>query len=175
MLRRVFPLPIKYICGVIYSVEEVYLQAIRKLSKRLGPLDYESEKINFNYTDYYNEEMGSPLYRRFVAFERLRDPATLLNVKLFTLKIENIFSKDGRRQINIDPGYIDKAKLVLATTKDFYHRIYLGKGIYAEVTLHYQNKDFQDFSTTYPDYRSRLYKDIFIFIRGKYLLQIKDL
>ncbi|MBD3264663.1 MAG: DUF4416 family protein [Candidatus Omnitrophica bacterium] len=162
------PLPVKFICGLIYRKESVYNDTKKNLVKRYGPLDFESEKIDFDFTDYYTDEMGKPLFRRFLSFRKLREADTFVKVKLFCVKLEKKFSKDKRRSINIDPGYLDDAKLVLLTTKDFYHRIYLERGIFAETTLYYSGKDFQEFSTTFPDYRTRKYKDIFLNIRNLY-------
>jgi len=172
MLKPKLSLPVKLISGFIYHDEDVYSKTKEILFRRFGKIDFESNIINFNYTTYYNEELGSPLYRRFISFLKLIDPANLVKIKLFTIKIERHFSYKGKRRINIDPGYINLAKLVLSTTKDFYHRIYLKKGIYAEVTLYYKNKKFLDLPTTYPDYSTKEYKEIFTKIREIYKKQI---
>jgi hypothetical protein len=166
------PKPVKFICGFIYSCEDVYLKVKKIMGKKFGNVDYESQIINFDFTNYYYKEMGKPLFRRFVSFKKLRSPADFIKIKLWCIKIEKKFSQQGRRRINIDPGYLNESKLVLTTTKDYSHRIYLGKGIYAEVTLCYKNKDFSDLPTTYPDYRTRLYKDIFLSIREIYRKQL---
>lgn len=173
MLNLHFPLPVKFICGFIYSDEKTYLAVKKILEKKFGYIDLESEPIDFNFTDYYIKEMGSPLYRRFISFARPRDASGLLNVKLFCIKLENKLAKNKRRIINIDPGYISDAKLVLATTKDYSHRIYVGKGIFEEVTLLYQGSGFKDLETTYPDFRTQEYKTIFLSVREKYREQIR--
>lgn len=174
MLVIVRPLPVKLICGFIYLDERLYQEAKKSLERKIGKVDFESEKINFNFTDYYAKEMGAPLYRRFFSFHKLADATFLVKLKLFCLKVEKKLSRDGKRQINIDPGYINDAKFVLATTKDYAHRIYLNKGIYAEVTLRYSNGEFCDFATTYPDYRSQQYKNALLAIRQIYHEQIKS-
>ena len=143
------------------------------MERKFGKIDFESVPFNFGFTHYYKKEMGSILYRRFVSFEKLRDPSVFPAIKLFCIKIEKKFSKDSKRTINIDPGYLNEAKLVLTTTKDYSHRIYVGKGIFEEVTLYYKDSNFQDFATTYPDYKTPEYKEIFISIREKYRQQIK--
>ncbi|HIE35847.1 MAG TPA: DUF4416 family protein [Candidatus Omnitrophica bacterium] len=166
------PKPVKFICGFIYSYEDVYLKVKKIMRKKFGRIDYESQIIDFDFTDYYYKEMGKPLFRRFVSFEELKSPSDFVKIKLWCIKIEKKISQQGKRKINIDPGYINESKLVLATTKDYYHRIYLEKGVYAEVTLYYKDKNFCDLPTTYPDYRTHLYKNIFLSVREAYRKQL---
>lgn len=175
MLKIQIPLPVKFICAFIYSDETLYQKTKKILVKRFGKIDFESEKIDFNLTDYYYREMGKPLFRRFASFEKLLAPEQLIKVKLYSIKLEKKFADRLRRRINIDPGYLNLAKLVLTTTKDFAHRLYLGRGVYAEVTLSYQKEGFVSSSTTFPDYRTDKYKEIFLKIRGLYRKQIKVL
>ncbi len=174
MLKLEFPIPVKFICGFIYPNEKTYSQTKKILAKKFGKLDLESEKIIFNYTSYYYPEMGKPLFRRFISFQKLKNPAQVVNVKLFCLKTEKRFAKENRRTINIDPGYLNESKLVLTTTKDFSHRVYLGRGIFAETTLFYQKGKFRHFPFSFPDYRTQTYKEIFEKIRNIYSKQIKD-
>ncbi len=171
MLNLNFPKPVKFITAFIYNNDIIYQKTKKIIVKKFGKLDYESDKLNFDSTNYYQPEMGKPLFRKFISFQELRDPAQFIKIKLFCIKLEKKFAKNNKRTINIDPGYIHKAKLVLTTTKDFAHRIYLGKGIYAEVTLFYQNGEFQHFPTTFPDYRTTTYKNIFEQIRSIYIKQ----
>lgn len=173
MLKKCFPLPVKFICGFIYSQEDVYNKAKNILIKKFNKIDFESTIINFDFTDYYYEEMGEKLLRRFVSFKKLRQADNFIDIKSLCLNVEKKFAANDKRKINIDPGYINEAKLVLTTTKDFSHRIYLGKGIYAEVTLQYKNGTFIDLPTTFPDYRTIEYKNIFLRIRNIYRQQIK--
>lgn len=168
MLKRVLPLPVKFICGFIYSSEANYAKTREILKRKFGKIDFESKCFDFTFTNYYEKEMGSPLFRRFISFEKLRDPASFASIKVFCIKVENKFASNAKRTINIDPGYINEGKLVLTTTKDYYHRIYVGKGIFEEVTLYYKGSGFQDFPTTYPDYKTPEYKEIFISMRNKY-------
>ena len=174
MLKRFFPLAVKFFCGFIYSNEDSYFKAYKILERKFGKIDFASECFNFSFTNYYEEEMGRPLYRRFVSFEALRDPAKFAAIKLFCIKAEKKLVREGKRTINIDPGYINEGKLVLTTTKDYSHRIYVGHGIFEEVTLHYKDTNFQDFPTTYPDYKTPEYKKIFVLIREKYRQQLKS-
>lgn len=171
MLKLSFPQPVKFICGFIYCQEKSYQLAKDKLAKKFKTIDYHSEKIRFDYTSYYCQEMGSPLWRNFISFNKLKSPSELVKFKHFCLKLEKKFKKNNSRTVNIDPGYLSQSKIVLATTKDFSHRIYLSKGIYAETTLFYQKNQYQHFNTTFPDYRTILYKDIFQQIRNIYLSQ----
>ena len=119
--------------------------------------------------------MGRGLFRVFLSFEKLIDPAGLVDAKLITNMIEDRLADSTqsprKRPVNIDPGYITAAKLVLASTKDYSHRIYLDKGIYAEITLSYRNKQFMPCDWTYPDYRTGEYIDIFTKIREIFMRQ----
>ncbi|MBU2221656.1 MAG: DUF4416 family protein, partial [Candidatus Omnitrophica bacterium] len=113
------------------------------------------------------------LKRKFISFKKLIPPDQLSAIKITTNKIEDRLSSKNLRRINIDPGYLDLAKLVLATTKDYNHRIYLSKGIFAEITLTYQGKSFRPWNWTYRDYQSQEYIAIFNQIREIYNLQIR--
>jgi len=172
MLETYLPLPVKFICAFIYTTEKIYQNTKKYLERKFGPIDFESEKIDFTFTEYYHPEMGKPLSRRFISFKKLRKPEQFVNIKLYCLKLEKKFALNLHRRINIDPGYINEAKLILTTTKDFAHRIYLGKGIYAEVTLSYLKNNFSEVPTTFPDYRTPQYKKIFFNIRELYRQQI---
>lgn len=160
------PKETKLICGFIFSDRKYFVLAKSLLVKKFGEIDFESDDIPFNYTNYYQEEFGTGLIRKFVSFKKLINPNQLANVKIFTNRLEKKLSAGNKRRVNLDPGYVDLAKLVLATTKDFSHRIYLDKGIFAEVTLVFQNGTFTPFSWTYPDYASKEYIQIFNQIRG---------
>ncbi|MCM8762925.1 MAG: DUF4416 family protein [Candidatus Omnitrophica bacterium] len=153
----------------------VYTKTKKQLIRYFGNIDYESMPRPFNFTDYYGKELGAGLNRYFISFEKLLSPKDLAKIKIITNKLEKKFSVDSRRKINIDPGYLNLSKLVLATTKDYKHRIYLDKGIYAEVTLYYQARTFKSWPWTYPDYKTKDYIDIFNEIRQIYQKQLKCL
>ncbi|MFH1771223.1 MAG: DUF4416 family protein [Candidatus Omnitrophota bacterium] len=174
MLKVSLPRKVKFICAFIYSKEETYNSVCTIMSSKFGAVDYQSPPIKFNFTQYYNEEMGLKLTRRFISFSRLRDITEFVSIKLYSIRLERKFAVNSKREINIDPGYINEAKLVLTTTKDFSHRIYLKKGIYAEVTLRYVNSGFQELPTTFPDYKTETYKEVFLDIRKIYKEQIKN-
>lgn len=172
MLNINLPLPVKFFCGFIYAKEDSYQESKQIFINKFGSIDFESQAIEFTFTEYYKPEMGMPLWRKFISFKDLQDPDNFVGIKLDCIEIEKRFAKDNKRVVNIDPGYINEAKLVLTTTKDFSHRIYLSKGIFAEITLSFQNGEFRDYPTTFPDYRTKIYKDIFIKIRDLYRRQI---
>jgi hypothetical protein len=165
---------VKLIIGFIFKDELYFLKSLKILKRYFKAADFQSQYLSFNYTDYYAQEMGSGLKRAFVSFKQLILPEQLSSIKIITNKIEEKLSKGGRRLINIDPGYIDLAKLVLASTKDYKHRIYLAKGIFAEITLVYKGRSFQGWECTYPDYATPDYINIFNKIRDIYYLQVKS-
>jgi hypothetical protein len=174
MLTFHFPKSVKFICALIYQDEGVYSKVKTSLERKFGTLDFESKAIVFDFTDYYCAEMGSGLTKRLVAFKKLQDAARFSSIKRFCVAIEKRYAPDNRRSINIDPGYLNEAHLVLTSTKDFYHRLYLGKGVFAEVTLYYAHRQFQDLPWTYPDYRTPDHKEMLTQIRNVYVGQIKD-
>jgi len=168
-----FPEPTKLIIGLIFKDGSLLIETQNILRRHFGNFDYESAVIPFIYTDYYEKEFGKDLKRKFLSFEKLIHSEKLSRIKNLTNKIETKFYRGKLRRINIDPGYLTLAKLVLASTKDYNHRIYLNNGIFAEITLSYQNKSFRPREWTYPDYRSCEYIEIFLRIRNIYALQIK--
>ena len=167
--------PAKLIFGAITGTPELLAEVYQRLSDRLGQIDFTSALLPFDYTTYYETEMGKGLQRQFVSFETLIAPDDLASTKHFSNAVEGQFAKEGTecRQVNLDPGYISAAKLVLASTKDHAHRIYLQEGIYAEITLRFHRKTFQPWEWTYPDYGTQTYVDIFNHIRGIYMEQLR--
>jgi hypothetical protein len=162
----------KLIAGLIYSPDfNPEEKLVKKLEKKFSPVDYASPVLDFNYTSYYGFEMGSNLKRQFLSFKELIDPAELTEAKNWAVRTEDKFKVKGKRRVNIDPGYILPSKLVLASTKNFYHRIYTGKGIFQEITLNYKGGKFCDYPWTFPDYRTKEYKDILTRIREIYMEQ----
>lgn len=165
---------VKLISGFIFQKEIVFDKARGILEKKFGKIDFESQILQFTHTNYYEPEFGNNLKRKFISFKKLIHPQSLPRIKITANAIENKLSRNGLRLVNIDPGYLDMAKLVLASTKDFKHRIYLDKGIYAEATLFYRNRSFTCWEWTYPDYKSDDYIEIFNRIREIYARQIKN-
>ena len=161
--------PVKLVIG-IFSSDVSLIESVKgMLEKKFGKIDFESPFFDFNRTDYYRKEMGENLRRKFYAFERLTHPESLAKIKIFTNYLEKKLADTlGRRKVNIDPGYLNLAKFVLATTKDYSHRLYLRRGIFAEATLSFRDGTFQSFPWTYPDYSQKEYIEIFNQIRKIY-------
>jgi len=156
------PRRVKLFVGMLSS-DIALFDEIKKLLKEIfGSVDLESPVWQWNHTDYYSEEMGTGLKRQFVFFQKLIEPESIAEIKLKTIELEKKYlNKKGGRRINLDPGYLDTAKVVLASTKDYSHRIYLGSGIYGEVTLTYSGSTYQILPYTYPDFRTPEYHDVF--------------
>lgn len=167
------PEKVKLIVGFITSNVLVYEKTKKILVRRFGEIDFESDYFKFVFTKYYEKEMGSNLKRCFLSFKQLIEPCDIAKIKIFTNDIETKFTVRNKRQINIDPGYLNLAKLVLATTKDYNHRLYLSKGIFAEITLSYLGNAFRSWKWTYPDYKTQSYIDVFNKIREIYYKQIR--
>jgi hypothetical protein len=165
------PAPAKLFLGLISGQPDLFSGAIERLAPRFGKVDLESDEIPFSHTSYYAAEFGEGLIRKWVSFEHLVSQDSLPRIKCLTNEIEGEFlTAIGKRRINLDPGYLTDSKLVLATTKDYAHRLYLGQGIYAEVTLHYnRQRGWQPYEWTYPDYREPICLKYFKQVRQIYL------
>ncbi|MHB9154764.1 MAG: DUF4416 family protein [Endomicrobiales bacterium] len=168
------PEPVKYFCGILMVSETLLPPVVALLEEELGPADSRSETIAFDFTDYYEKEMGPRLARTWISFERPAGPDELPRIKQLTNRIEEETALGGRRRVNLDPGYLTLAKLVLASSKDFSHRLYLSQGIYGEVTLIYKHEKFEALPWTYPDYRSPAGERFFKGIRDRYHRQLKN-
>jgi hypothetical protein len=168
------PRPVKLIVSMFSGDRTLLAVATGALVNRFGTTDYESELLSFNHTSYYESEFGPGLLRQIVAFTDLVAPQRLAEIKRTTNELEMSWAVDGRRRVNLDPGYVSPSKLVLATTKDYSHRVYLGQGIYAEVTLHYRHGAFHPWEWTYPDYARPPYLEIFDQIRRIYMAQLRE-
>jgi len=166
--------PVKLIFSIFSSNTKVIDETVNMLAQNYGEPDFISAVDSFDYTSYYNAEMGDGLLRRFLSMEKLICPESLPDIKNETNKIENGFSVEGKRKVNIDPGYLSAAHLILATGKGYAHRPYLRDGIYADLTLIYSNKKFCSLPWTYPDYAEEKQLSMFDKIREKYLIQLKS-
>ncbi len=145
------------------------------LQDRYGELERKDGPLPFNYTHYYDAEMGGDLQKHFLTFRRLVDPSTLPDIKLFTNRIEQQYAApDGRRTVNLDPGLLSTGRFILATTKDRGHRIPLSSGIFGEVTLIYSCRQFQPLPWTYDDFAGDSYRELLKEIRRSYLDQLKS-
>jgi hypothetical protein len=155
--------------GALYRDETAYRSALELLERTFGPIVFESLPIAW-HSSHYREELGWPITRRFVLF---RDPVrqdALAEIKLATCEIERGLSEEGRRRVNLDPGYLTAAKVVLASTKDYSHRIYLGNGVFAETTLYFRDGAFRGHLFTYPDFLNEnvagLFGEMRAWVRG---------
>jgi hypothetical protein len=165
---------VKLISSLFSPEEELIGMVIKQMEGYFGPVEWISEKLFFKRTRYYAEEMGWPLYRRFTSFSRLIPPDSIADIKLMTNRIENEHLVDDRRRINIDPGYISLERLVLATGKNYIHRIYLKKGLYADLTLIFHAGTFKPLAWTYPDYANEKVIGYFNMVRNGYLQHLRE-
>jgi hypothetical protein len=168
-------LPVKLIVGVLTSIPELLPETEEKLTALFGAIDARSEIFPFDWTGYYDAEMGSPLYRRFLGFADLIEAPAVAGAKIAANELEAAMA--GKylavlRPVNLDPGYMEQSKIVLASTKNFFHRILVSDGIYAEVTLHYQDGRWKSFPWTFPDYGSEKYHPFFAALRENYRRQL---
>jgi hypothetical protein len=172
------PRPVKLLVGLLSADPALFTTAATQLQQWYGLVDLESESFPWNTTDYYREEMGENLLRRFISFERLLSPGDLAQIKLETNRLELLLvspSSPTARRINLDPGYLDATKLVLASTKGQAHRLYLSQGIYAEITLLFHHGSFHPFVYTYADY---CWPETHVFlrrVRTRYLEQLRTM
>jgi len=174
------PPAVTFLCGMISARRELFDEAIAPLREAIGPVDAVSEVMDFDFTDYYESETGSGLLRQFVAFAPGPTPEFLAEAKCRTNAIEADFARAARRRgggparpINLDPGYIEPAKLVLASMKNFAHRVYLSRGVYAEVTMLYRGR-WQKLEWTFPDYASGRYDAFLDSVRRRLCLRQRE-
>jgi Domain of unknown function (DUF4416) len=170
--------PVKLFVGVLVSHKKSIPDVEQRLTAAYGPIDHRSAIIPFDFTDYYEVEMGDIIDRAFFSFERLIEADQLPEIKRQTNQLEIELApilSSVKRPVNLDPGYLEHAKVVLASTKNFYHRICLGGGIFGEVTMHFRNNTYQFFPWTYPDYQSKDYQEFFLRIRQIYRSQLRTM
>ena len=167
------PKPGKLIIGLFMKDKPLFEPLAAELASAFGPLDLVSSWIPFDYTSYYKPEMGSPLFRRLLSFRNLIDQGELATIKVSTNSLEESCAQNGRRRVNIDPGYLLYERFVLASGKNFSHRIYIGQSIYADLTLIYQHGAFEGLPWTYPDYADQPILQFLEQARNKYALDLK--
>jgi len=169
------PLPVKLFTGILTS-QPILPEVESRLAALFGATDLRSGEFPFDSTHYYDEEMGSPIIRCFLGFKVLIPPAEIAAIKESTNELEAAFAAEYRnvpRPVNLDPGYLEESKIVLASTKNFYHRMLLSGGIYGEVTLHFSGGAWQAFPWSFPDFRSGRYDEFFTQLRQIYRNQLK--
>ena len=164
--------PVKLIMGVSTADIGLWEKLRPQLEAVYSPIDLQLDWYKFDHTKYYTKEMGNNLLKCFVSFEEFINVEALPGIKHATNAIEKAYAVDGKRRINLDPGYINAPKLVLATTKDFSHRIYLQDGIFGDIHLKFRGKNFKPQEWTYPDYREPFVLKFFEKVRDVYMEQI---
>lgn len=167
------PQPAKLVVGLFLAHRDLFALLAAELEAVFGRLDLVSAWMPFGQTTYYAREMGAELFRRVLAFQTMIAQDRLPEIKLATNAIERAHAMSGRRRANIDPGYLLLERFVLATGKNYSHRIYLGQGIYADLTLIYRQGAFQELPWTYPDYAEAPLRRFLLAVRGKYALDLK--
>lgn len=170
--------PVTLIMAVTSRYQEALTWAAEQAALAWGPVADRSEVFDFSETDYYQATMGDDLKKQFLAFERAIDPARLPETKLQTGDWEHEYARQAGhpepRPLNLDPGYLTAAKLVLASTKDHSHRLYLDRGIFAEVTLYFRQGRWQHREWTYPDYRRDDFQAFFLRVRENWQRRARE-
>jgi len=165
------PAAVKLIAGVLAASDPLLDAAQAALAAEIGVIDSISERSDWTQSTYYAAEMGPAIRRQFVSFAVLRAPEELAALKVRANAIEDRWRTARGRQVNIDPGYVGTGQLVLASTKEAAHRLYLRDGIYAEVTLWFRNGSFEPLPYTYRDYAADGVRQYFNGVRATYLHQ----
>jgi hypothetical protein len=152
--RRSVPPPVRLVLSAIYRDEERLADALPRVVAAVGPVRPAGERFPFDWTRYYEKEMGAPLFRRFHVALRPVARDSLPGIKIRMEAIEGELAEGGRRTVNLDPGLLSAESFLLATGKNFSHRVYLGEGVFADLTLVYRKGEFRPLPWTYPDYAS---------------------
>jgi hypothetical protein len=168
-------IPVKLFTAISFGQGVAVSFLIEKLETIFGASDSKSELFLVgDFTNYYQKEMGDNIKKMIISYHNLIQPDALPDIKIATNQLEKEFLKNANRQVNIDPGYLTQAKIVLATTKDYNHRIYMGKGIYADLHLVRSAKSYRPQQWTYPDYAQELSIDFFNNLREIYLKNLSQ-
>jgi hypothetical protein len=174
MSRPQTPTPAKLVIGFFLKEKNLVISVVKALIEKFGPVDIVSSWVPFNFTTYYETEMGQPLFRRMLAFETLIKQSALSEIKRITNDLELEYLKHSKRRVNLDPGYLLRERFVLATGKNYSHRIYIGQGIYADLTLIYTKGRFIKLPWTYPDYAQQNMLNYLERVRNKYVIDLKQ-
>jgi hypothetical protein len=166
----------KLIVGVIYNDMDVYDKALKMLTDAFGEIDGESERFSFSeeFSNYYDNELGGEGLRVIFSFKEHVDASKQAEIKEMTNEMERILSEDGNRKINLDPGFINHGRLMLATTKSAGFRIPLKNGIYTELTLFWAKGEWHKLPWSYRDYQSEKVQKFITEVRKRYLAERKN-
>lgn len=167
--------PVKLINAITYHSDIDIDTIIQEIGQLQSVVEFKSEVYEFSrFTSYYELEMGDKLKKCFISCRDLIAPEFLPSIKVNTNALEEKYKLGDKRRVNVDPGYITQAKLILATTKNYSHRIYIGKGIFGDVHMQYKNKSYRAQSWTYPDYNDEKNVAFFNAVRTRYLEQLAE-
>lgn len=167
------PSPGKLILSILSSKWNMFWpDLLQDLEQKFSRADYISDEFLFTQTRYYNHELDTPISRRILSFTNLIPLDGLADIKLFTNSLEQRSLQNEKRIFNLDPGILTLERLVLATGKNFTHRVYIGKGIWADLTLIFTRKDWKELEWTFPDYASEDIKIHLRTIRSNYQQQL---
>ncbi len=169
-------LPAKLLVALLMPDRALLEPVCQVLCERFGELEMTSPWYPFDFTDYYAEEMGAGLERRVLVFRDLVQQDDLAGIKHITNDLEQQLRGDAPgRRVNIDPGYLLAERFVLATGKNFPHRISIGMGIYADLTLLFRNGGYQILEWTYPDYQEPEMRSFLLTVRKRYLNDLRQI
>lgn len=168
-------LPVKLIIGVLFNDVQPFHEILKVLTAECGEVQQFSEFYPFNVTDYYSPEMGSTIRRAFVSMHHLIDPSDLANIKNKTNRLEDRWLTDGKRPVNLDPGYLDLDKFVLASAKYGRQKIAIGHGMYADPTIYYFSGKIHPFEWSFPDFQADRYYPFFEEVRHRYKTQLRTI
>lgn len=158
----------KLVMGIMYADEQLFARVIYSLIQKFGPIQLNGPTVLFNFTEYYAEEMGQDLKKTYISFAQTIKREQLSEIKVFTNKIEETFSKENKRRINIDPGYVTEQQFVLASAKEHPHRIYLSNGIYAQLILVYTKQGWTAVEKTFADYQQKEVQEFLVTVRNSH-------
>ena len=160
----------QFFIGILFQPQVLVEQIQPIIQDAFGPIEDVSEIFEFNHTNYYEDEMGASLQRIFFTFKGTMEAAQLVKWKEIAVQIEEeFFKKKGKRFVNVDPGYLDSVKIILASNKQGGHKIALTETVYADMVMDYFKGEFRFFDWTFPDFKSGLYSSFFINTRRKFL------
>jgi len=168
------PEPARLVISALTPHEYLISEVSRRLEQELGPIHEQIGPVPFTYTNYYDREMGHGISRWLLSFNRLVDKSSLVSIKLLTNRVEESYTELDKRRINLDPALLSLGNFVLATGKDNAHRIYLGKGIFADLTLVFRTGTYRPLEWTYPDYADPVLIDILNRMRENYKCQLRE-
>jgi hypothetical protein len=164
---------VKYFCGLLFASDQDATRAIDELSGIISAVDSRSAVIPFTITDYYQAEMGEPLFRQFVSFKGLRTPEKLPEIKQRAMELEAQLAVGGKRRVNLDPGYLSNANVIIATAKNHYHRVPLRDGIYAHIEYVLKDGKINFLPWTYPDFQTEPYLAFFRHLQDMFKMNKK--